>query len=68
VGLAVLGVTLALGDSGDLGHLGLHDLLGEQPDALAQDVDVATGAHLAEGLEQGHAVVGHRGVLRVVGF
>jgi hypothetical protein len=63
-----LGVALALGDSGELGHLGLHDRLGEEADALAQDVDLTLGAHLAQGLEQGHAVVGHRGVLRVVGF
>jgi len=62
------GVALALGDSGELGHLGLHDRLGEEADALAQDVDLTLGAHLAQGLEQGHAVVGHRGVLRVVGF
>ena len=64
---AALRVTLALGQPGELADLGLHDRLGQEPDALAQDVDLAIGAHLAQGLEQGHAVVGHRGVLRVVG-
>jgi hypothetical protein len=68
VGQATLGVAFALGDPGELGHLGLHDRLGEDADALPQDVDLTLGAHLAQGLEQGHAVVGHRGVLRVVGF
>ena len=68
VGQALLRVALALGDPGELAHLGLHDPLGEEADALAQQVEVAVGAHLAQGLEQGHAVVGHRGVLRVVGF
>jgi hypothetical protein len=68
VGQAALRVALALGQPGELGHLGLHDCLGEEADALAQDVDLTLGAHLAQGLEQGHAVLGHRGVLRVVGF
>ena len=36
-------------------------------DTRVGSIDLAIGAHLAQGLEQGHAVVGHRGVLRVVG-
>jgi hypothetical protein len=62
VGQATLRVTLALGHPGQLADLGLHDRLGQDPDALAQDVDVTAGARLAQRLEQGHAVVGHRGV------
>ena len=47
VGQAALRVALALGQPGELGHLGLHDRLGEDADALAQEVDVALGARLA---------------------
>ena len=45
----------------DCTHLGFHDRLGEEADAFPQDVDLALGAHLAQGLEQGHALLGHRG-------
>jgi hypothetical protein len=50
-------MTLALGQTRGLAHLGLHDRLGEKADALPQDVDLTLGAHLAQGLERGHAVV-----------
>ena len=59
-GQAALRVTLPVGQARELGHLGFHDRLGEHPDALAQDVDVAVGHRLAQGVEQSHAVVGHR--------
>jgi hypothetical protein len=56
------------GETRKLADSCFHDRLGQEADALAQDVDLAFGAHLAQDLEQGHAVVGHRGVLRVVGL
>ena len=66
-GQSALRVALALGHAGELGHLGLHDRLGEHAHALAQEVDVALGDRLAHRLEHGHPVLGHRGSLRVVG-
>jgi hypothetical protein len=62
VGHSAPRVALAAWHAGQLADLGLHDRLGEHPDALAQQVDVAVGARLAQGLEQGHPVIGHRGV------
>ncbi|MHB8460669.1 MAG: hypothetical protein ACYDAK_12460 [Candidatus Limnocylindrales bacterium] len=44
---AALRVALAVRDAGDLGHLGIHDRLGQDPDALEQDVDVAPGETFA---------------------
>jgi len=38
-----VGCPLAVGDSGQLGHLGLHRRLGEDPDPLAEEVGVALG-------------------------
>ncbi len=58
----MLGIALAVGHPGELGDLGLHDRLGEHPDPLTQEVDVAVGDRLAHGLEHGHPVLGHRGV------
>jgi len=60
VGQPTLRVALAVGYPGQPRHLGLHECLGEDADALAQDVDVTIRGHLAERLEQGHIVVGHR--------
>lgn len=68
VGQAALRIALALGRPGQLADLGLHDRGGQDADALAQQVDVAVGAHLAQGLEQVHAGIGHRGVPPVVGL
>ncbi len=62
-----LGVALALGQPGELAHLGFHHRLGEHPHPLAQEVRVAVRGRLAQHLEQRHPVLGHRGVLRVVG-
>jgi hypothetical protein len=52
--------TLAFGGAGELGDLGLHDRLGQHPDPFAQDVDVPLGARLAQHVEHGHPVLGHR--------
>ena len=65
-GEAALGIPLAVGEPGELGHLRLHDRLGEHAHALAEEVRIPVGDRLAQRLEQGHAVVGHRGVLSVV--
>ena len=62
-----LRVAFTLGHPGQLADLGLHDRLGEDADPLAQQVEIAVGAHLAQGVEQGHAGIGHRGVPPVVG-
>jgi hypothetical protein len=66
-GEAALGVPLAVGQPGELGDLGLHHRLGEHPHALAQEVGIPVGDRLAHRLEQRDPVLGHRGVLRVVG-
>jgi hypothetical protein len=60
-GQAALRVALTLGHARELGDLSLHDRLREHPNALAQDVDVSLGGCLAERVEHGHAVLGHRG-------
>ena len=67
MGQASIGLALAAGGARDLADLGLHDRLGEDAHALAQDIDVASAACLAKRVEQSHAVVGHRGVPPVVG-
>lgn len=54
VGQPPVGVALALGGPGELGHLGLHARLGEHRHALAQEVDIALGDRLADRVEHGH--------------
>ncbi len=56
-----------MGEAGELGHLGFHDRLGEHPHAFTQEVLVALGDRLAHRVQHGHPVLGHLGVLRVVG-
>ena len=68
VGQAPLGCPLALGHSGELGHLGLHQRGREHSHAFTQEVDIAVRTQLAQHLEHGHSVFGHRGVPFVVGF
>jgi hypothetical protein len=63
-----VGCPLAVGDSGQLGHLGLHRRLGEDPDPLAEEVGVALGPRLAQQVEHGHPVIGHHVLLLVVGL
>ncbi len=46
-GEAALRIPLAMGEAGELGHLGLHHRLGEHPHALAQKILVALGDRLA---------------------
>ena len=60
IGQAALRVAFTAGHAGELGHLGLHDRPGQDPDALAQAIGVALGDRLAHGLEHGHSVLGHR--------
>jgi hypothetical protein len=67
VGQPTLRVALALGRSGELGHLGLHHGLRQQPDTLPQEIGVTVGDRLAHRLERGHPVLGHCVFLRVVG-
>jgi hypothetical protein len=60
VGQPALRVPFAVGDPGELTHLGFHHGLGENPHALAQEIDVTLGQRLAHRLEYGHPVLGHR--------
>jgi hypothetical protein len=68
VGEASLWCPLALGHSGELGHLGLHERRRENSHAFTQEVDIAVRSELAQHLEHGHSVFGHRCVPFVVGF
>jgi hypothetical protein len=43
LGQAALWIALPLGHAGELGDLGFHDRLGEDADALTQEVDIALG-------------------------
>jgi hypothetical protein len=60
MGQTALGVALAVGHTGELGDLGLHDRFGEHLHALAQEIGVALTPGLAHRLEQDHPVIGHR--------
>ena len=60
VGQPAVRGALALGHPGELGHLGLHECFREHPDAFPEEVDVSVRARLAEQLEHGHPVLGHR--------